>query len=1461
MAVSGVVRTPPTPPGTQSADDRRPFREQTVLLGSFSAHDLVSPQGDEGTTDDVGLQDFLLEECTRITTSRGRRWCLMSGPRARTLEELCTRDGLLAAARAAPDTDGDPARAWIERLLLDGHPPPPAGQHLDELYTALTVVGWFEDAPLARERLAQDGVALPDARDIEQAMDRARLLQPLYALADAGFTGRAEELNWLGTLLDEKPDGGLPHSESPPRDHTADPWAFVHGPGGVGKSTLVARFVLDRLDGPRHKFHGRPPQEYLPTLCLYLTFDRYDLVAERPLTLVAEAVRQIGLLHPGLGERTEELERELEITLAADRLTRSEDLHFSPRAAHQRDELTLIDALAALVTSVTGGATRRWLLALDAFEQVQRSGPVAVQRLLDFLSLLHRAHPGLRVLAAGRAPVDTVPFRCLQLEGFDPETARAFLHRELTDGAQDHQSTHSGDELEAILRTVGTSPLNLKLAAALVRRAGTHVLADRRLRSELMLQLGTETTQAVLYRRLLDHLADPNLRRIASPGLVVRVLSPGVISEVLAGPCGLGHVDEERARKLFDEFRAEATLVDEVPGRDAVVHRGDVRRVMLPMLRRDQRAVMDRIHRRAVAYYARLEDGGHRVEHRVEELYHRLSLAQATRTLDGRWIDEAGPLLESAMEELPPRARIYLTERLGHPATAELRTQADDETWRRQALRVGKALLAADNAAGVADVLAERPGLVPYDVGLTMLSIRSHLALRRPAEAYGLVDRALELAAESADPAVFVDLALLGARTCEDLGRFDDALMLLAQARRVAERPGMEIRLLSVAAAQLRSHRRGGTADSPEAGSLRADVLARVDNLGSRAFRRHPLLVRELAAEIGDETPWLVSYTARSLGVGGAEGSDAARIGSLTGEVVATPHPRPVDAPALGGPPVAAGRPGPDAPEVQPETADASRVSVSSVSRGVAIGDMLDTTAVVLSRSWNRTLVDSYQHEVDRPYTGDAVVVLPGLAGSALVDKADGKTVWGIDGKRVQAFMPMKRDFGQLAVTEEERRGEATRLRPAKLLQGLAWLPLVGGLTPYGPLVEGVRSVVLHDDAVLEFPYDWRLSVERSARLLADAALRHLRAWREHPAGRASAFRGATGRPKLVLVAHSMGGLVAQAALAASPELALATRDLVTIGTPFHGVPGIVGMLGPRSRLQRNPWTNRLGRAVRTMPGLYDLLPDTRCVVTDDGGLRRLTPGDVGAVGGDEELAAAAAAARRRRAAAAAGPTRLHTIAGMSQPTATAVILDGDRVRLLRDAKRPDDGGHPVRDPQVRLAPADEGGDGLVPVPSASPAWSSSHLPVVGQHGSLPTSKTVINQVQEVLTGWSALPEASRRYPDTPVTAGVIGGEGANGADVPLPAFGISAPSEVVPGREWLLTVTGAPSGAVVCRLLRAETDEVVERLRLTPVAAEPGTSSARAVVGAPGFYQVVAQAGGLSATALVVAVDCAPGH
>ncbi|BFO21433.1 hypothetical protein SHKM778_78210 [Streptomyces sp. KM77-8] len=153
-----------------------------------------------------------------------------------------------------------------------------------------------------------------------------------------------------------------------------------------------------------------------------------------------------------------------------------------------------------------------------------------------------------------------------------------------------------------------------------------------------------------------------------------------------------------------------------------------------------------------------------------------------------------------------------------------------------------------------------------------------------------------------------------------------------------------------------------------------------------------------------------------------------------------------------------------------------------------------------------------------------------------------------------------------------------------------------------------------------------------------------------------------------------------------------------------------------------------------------------------------------------------------------------------------------------------------------------------MPLSSASPSWAATRLPVVGQHSSLPAGTTVINLVQEVLTGGAGRSGFPRR------------GLGTTGTEMPAPPFGISAPPEVVPGQSWRLTVTGAHAGAVVCRLLHAETDEVVERLELTPVAGEPGTTYARVAVSTPGFYRIVAQAGGLSATALVVAVavDCA---
>lgn len=161
----------------------------------------------------------------------------------------------------------------------------------------------------------------------------------------------------------------------------------------------------------------------------------------------------------------------------------------------------------------------------------------------------------------------------------------------------------------------------------------------------------------------------------------------------------------------------------------------------------------------------------------------------------------------------------------------------------------------------------------------------------------------------------------------------------------------------------------------------------------------------------------------------------------------------------------------------------------SGIARGRDVGDHLVDHPAEAAR-WTARLVESYRREVDKPSSGDAVVILPGFAGSVLTDIESGKTVRGV--QRLWETVLSSRAGLSPAVTEDEEDGRRQRLRPTGLLRGPAWLPRIGALSPYGRLVEEVRSVVAHPDAALEFPYDWRLSVNHSARLLTKAAPAHL---------------------------------------------------------------------------------------------------------------------------------------------------------------------------------------------------------------------------------------------------------------------------------------------------------------------------------------------------------------------------------
>src|SRR5690242_3840099 len=131
--------------------------------------------------------------------------------------------------------------------------------------------------------------------------------------------------------------------------------------------------------------------------------------------------------------------------------------------------------------------------------------------------------------------------------------------------------------------------------------------------------------------------------------------------------------------------------------------------------------------------------------------------------------------------------------------------------------------------------------------------------------------------------------------------------------------------------------------------------------------------------------------------------------------------------------------------------------------------------------------------EGEAPVSTDAVVVVPGIMGSELVDN-DGKVQWGLKpGLLARAWLTRRMDG--LQVTEAELAGER-RLRATRLLRIPGYMPLLGGLEPYGELLKQVQQKVVDARAVAEFPYDWRLSIDENAAQLVLRCEQHLESWR-----------------------------------------------------------------------------------------------------------------------------------------------------------------------------------------------------------------------------------------------------------------------------------------------------------------------------------------------------------------------------
>jgi pimeloyl-ACP methyl ester carboxylesterase len=353
----------------------------------------------------------------------------------------------------------------------------------------------------------------------------------------------------------------------------------------------------------------------------------------------------------------------------------------------------------------------------------------------------------------------------------------------------------------------------------------------------------------------------------------------------------------------------------------------------------------------------------------------------------------------------------------------------------------------------------------------------------------------------------------------------------------------------------------------------------------------------------------------------------------------------------------------------------------------------------------------------------DVVVLLPGISGSALAK--DGREIWGLSaGTLWNAASTLGNSIRQLTLGDDDPSVDdlGDGITATRLISDLHIIPGLWKIDGYSATKASLlqRAGLEANKNYFDFPYDWRRDNRVSGRRLAQAARGWLKAWRTS-SGNDTA--------KLVLIGHSMGGIVARYFLEML-EGWRDTRSLVTFGTPYRGSLNAVGYLANGYAKGIGPLKVDLSETVRSFTAIYQLLPTFKCIDKGDGNIVRL--GETSGLPNIDAGRAAKALAfhqeiRDAQERNAKDETyqrncyKIFPVVGLEQPTFASAVLRNGKLELSQSLE-----GKVI------------GGDSVVPRVSATPLELSDQrreMFAAEAHASLQNFAPVLTQVGGVLSG------------------------------------------------------------------------------------------------------------------------------
>jgi hypothetical protein len=797
--------------------ERWPWTAAAAVLGSFRPRGLRPLE----ETSEPALTAFA---DVVFTTAEGR-WALDERARASALLRL-RDDAMLEQAIEANAALSDPHRDWMRRLLALETMPRLASLDTRELAVLDTVTRWLDplNLPLLIERA-----------EIYAAVERRSLIDPLRKLVGVHFRGRVEELARIERHIKGEGDA---------------PTIIISGVGGSGKSSLIGKVLVgleDRI--------GEEPVSFA-----YVDFDKARHNPRDARGLVEQIARQLRLLYAANAETGRDFSGLESLSAGTDVELAAEVLELDTEFEHL-DVDSLIRELSVRLDRLPRAYPTPLVLILDTCEEVQIQGPGAVADVFALMEKFRSELPRMRLVVSGRGDLAEVarndPDSILMLGDLDAASADAVL---------ESLGVAASKVRRLVYDRFGGNPLVLHLAAEALRRMKTAEQAFEGVleQADAVAAVGIEQIQGMLYDRILGHIGDPEIVKVAHPGLAVRRVDVDVIRDVLAGPCEL---DPSRAEAIFDRLRREVSMFQLEPD-GALRHRQDVRRLMLRTMLDVPRVaeIVARIHPLAVAFYTRRNGVGAR----AEEIYHRLMSGQDPRTMQSLWDPALRESLFPALEDpLPDAARTWLRRRLGLIAAEDERAAWDQEDWEAEAADRVRSWLASAAPQQALDVLAERKERMPGS-GLLPLELAALIDLGRLVEAADLLERGMRESIDAGAVATQRELAEQAIRLATLRKDAAGIVSATESAVRLGDLAGDPLGCIDELASSVAALREIGADEAAD--RLAASASRRFSQLPTEALRDHPDLVRKVVQSVGATDSAVLAQAAASVGDVTSEG-------------------------------------------------------------------------------------------------------------------------------------------------------------------------------------------------------------------------------------------------------------------------------------------------------------------------------------------------------------------------------------------------------------------------------------------------------------------------------------------------------------------------------------------------------------------------------------------------------------